>query len=120
MKRADTAIQRIGQRVDAGRSAPAAAKCRCGGLLAFSTDTLGRTVEECPGCQYSGAVRPVARMKPVTVARRRTTRRIPRDPHRFRCGHPRSPENTARHRLGWDECRICSRERAKRSRRSAA
>lgn len=98
------------------------AKCRCGGSVTFCTDLIGRTVEQCDGeCRYHGIVRPVATTPPPTLRSRRC-KGVPKpyDPHRYRCGHPRTPENSAQHKLGWSECRECSRTRAKRSRSTAA
>jgi hypothetical protein len=91
------------------------AKCRCGAVLAFSTDALGRLVERCDGCPYEGAVRRVAEPLPANV---RAPRRPPRpafDPHRFRCGHDRTTANSAYNKRGWFECRECARERTRLS-----
>lgn len=101
------------------RAPAASARCRCRGHLRFTTDLLGRTVEVCENCHYSGVVRVVCTLKEPTLPRR-VHRRRPQDFAAFRCGHLRTPDNCYRHPRGYSQCRQCGRHKARKFGRAVA
>jgi hypothetical protein len=106
--------------LSAERSSQSAARCRCRGSLRFTTDALGRTVESCDNCHYSGAVRLVAILKPPSGPRRGKTRAPAFQLATFRCGHLRTSENSYRHPKGYSHCRECTKSKARKSGRAVA
>jgi hypothetical protein len=107
--------------VEQERARTGVARCACRGLLGFTTDHLGRALESCNACGYHGPIRtPKAPTPKPTRAdyfreRHQAKKAWKADPHQFRCGHPRSTENTYQHPCGWGECRECARQRSRRA-----
>lgn len=94
-----------------------AALCGCRHTLRFTTDHLGRTLEHCDGCGYRGAVRVRAGL-PDPATKRLRAPRGQKNPRAFRCGHPKTPENSYMHRSRdrkskWAQCRTCVLNRSR-------